>query len=630
MLTLFRKHATSWLIKVALFAIVIVFIFWGGYSYQSRKASRLARVGDVYITYADYNRAYDQLLNMYRQRFGNQLNQELLERLNVKKQALDLLIDRVLIALAAQKLGLETTAEELQREVLKYPVFQRNGRFDRDLYVRVLLRNRMTPEVFEQQLAQDLTLRKVERFVKNQAVVTDGELNAALSHEYSEIKIAYVTFDPAAFEKDVSVDEKAVRAYFEKNKERYKEPEKRRFAWVVFRAEDFLDQVSVKEDEVRAYYDDHPGEFYQEKEVRARHILFRLKQGASPEEEKKVEEKARKVLELARKGENFAKLAEKYSEGPTAKKGGDLGYFTHDRMVPAFADAAFALKPGEISDLVRTPFGFHIIKTEDVRPEKTIPFEEARKDIEKKLKMEKAKDVAYARARDFADMAFADGDVVKAAERLKLTVHHPGTWFSALDSLPSLGNAANVVKEFFSLDQGQVSNIIEIPDGYVVGQVKEVKAPQVPPFEKVKDRVAEDYRKDQAREKAREAAKAFIQAVSKSRDFQKAAKAAGLDVKETGWFSRNNPDDKLPLWGEAAEKVFLLTSKHPVSREPLMWRDKVLVCSLLDRRPPSKETIEKSKEKVKAQILQKKQEQLWQAWLAKQREETEVEILQKI
>jgi peptidyl-prolyl cis-trans isomerase D len=630
MLTVFRQHATSWLIKVALFAIVIVFIFWGGYSYQSQKAARLARVGDVFITYGDYNRAYDQLLNIYRQRFGNQLNQDLLNRLDVKKQAMDLLIDRILIAQAARKLGLETTAEELQREVLSYPVFQRDGRFDQQLYVRVLQQNRMTPEIFESQLAQDLMLRKVEAFVKRQAVVSDQEVEAVLRHAHSQIQVAYVAFDPQAFEKDVQVDEAALKEYFEKNKEKYKEPEKRQLVWVAFPLDDYTKDVTVSEEELKAYYEDHPQEFHTEKQVRARHILFRLDEDAPEDEVKKVEAEARDVLAKARKGEDFAQLAKKYSQGPSAPEGGDLGYFKKDQMIPAFADAAFALKPGEISDLVRTQFGYHIIKSEDVRPEETLPFEKARARIELQLKREKAKDIAYERARDFADAAFADGDVVQAAQRMKLSAEAPEKWFTATETLPKVGRAPEAMEEFFALSRDQISNVLEYRNGYLVGQVKGIRAPEVPPFEQLRERVLLDFKADTARREAEKAAKDFAQAAAGTNDLEKAAQEKGLSVSKSDWFSRSEPDKDLMLWGEAAEAVFQLTKEKPLTAEPVSWQGKFLVCRLLDRRDPPPEKMQEGRDMVRAQLLQTKQNQLWQAWLSKQRREADVEILQEI
>lgn len=630
MLTVFREHAGSWIIKIALFAIIVVFIFWGGYSYKSMKASRLARVGDVYVTYADYNQAYDHLLNMYRRQFGNHLNQELLERFNIKQQALDLVIDRVLITQAARALGLNAGVEDVQDEILSFPAFHVDGRFDRQRYVAVLQQNRMTPQAFEQQLAQDLTMRRVESFVKGQAVVSDAEVAADVQYRFGRVQVAYAQIDPKNFQDKVAIDDAQVSAFFEKNADRYKEPEKRVVVYVPFVLDDFLGDVSASDDEIRTYYEDHPDQFHREKQVKARHILFRLGAQASEDDVKKAEGTARSVLEKARKGEDFAALAKAYSQDGSAQAGGDLGWFTKDQMVPAFADAAFAMKAGEVSDLVRTPFGWHIIKVEDVRPEETVPLDKAKPQIELNLKREKARDVAYRKAREFADAAYADGDVAKAAERMHRAVEAPEKGFGVTDILPKVGNAPEVMKALFALGEGEVSGVLEWANGFMVGQVKKIQAPQVPPLEKVKSRVQEDLKAERAREEAEKAAKALLEEARRQGDLDKAAASAGVSVQTSGWFSRMEPDEKLRLWGDAAEAVFQLQKPGDMPQAPLSWQGAFIVCRLVGRQDPAPEVLDKERENTRARLTQMKQNQLWQAWIAQQRSLAKVEILHQL
>ncbi len=628
MLTVFREHAGSWIIKIALFAIIVVFIFWGGYSYKSMKASRLARVGDVYVTYADYKQAYDHLLDMYRRQFGNQISQELLERINLKQQALNLLIDRILITQAAHVLGLHAGPEDIQAEVLSIPAFQVDGRFDRQRYLSILQHNRLTPQAFEQQLAQDLTLRRVEAFVKGQAMVSDAEVEADLQYRFSKIQVAYAQFDPKNFLDKVIVDEAQMTAFFEKNADRYKEPEKRVLVYVPFVFDEEMVGLTVTEDEIRTYYEDHREKFHQQHQVKARHILFRVGERASEDEVKKTESAARAVLEKARKGEDFAALAKAHSQDGSAQDGGDLGWFTKDQMVPTFAEAAFALKPGEVSDLVRTSYGFHIIKVEDVRPEETVPLEKAKPQIELNLKREKARDIAYDKARAFADAAYADGDVAKAAQRLNRAVEAPEKAFAAGDLLPKLGQASEVMKGLFSLGEGDVSDVLEWTNGFVVGQVRAIHPPQVPPLEQVKSRVEQDLKMERAREEAEKAAKAFLEKARSVGTLDKVSQ--DMPVQVTKWFSRTEPDDKLRLWGEAAEAVFQLHKPGDMPQTPLSHQGTFLVCQLLGRQDPNPETLEKERESARARLTQIKQNQLWQAWLAKQRAMAKVEILHEL
>ncbi len=257
----------------------------------------------------------------------------------------------------------------MQREILEYPVFQKDGVFDQERYVFILQQNRMSPATFEGRLAQDLMLRKVEDFVRRQAVLTEDEVTEDIRFNHSEIRVAHATVRPEPIENLPSPDEAEVQAYFEQHKERYREPEKRRFAWVLFGVEDHLESVQVTDEEISLYYEDHPQEFHQDPQVRARHILFRVADTAPEDEVNEIRAKAMDVLEKAKGGEDFSQLAREHSQDPgSATRGGDLGYFTKGRMVPEFEEAAFAMEKGSYSKTpVKTQFGFHVIKLEDKR-----------------------------------------------------------------------------------------------------------------------------------------------------------------------------------------------------------------------------------------------------------------------
>jgi peptidyl-prolyl cis-trans isomerase D len=631
MLHLFRKHATSWLIKVALFAIVIVFIFWGGYSYQSRKANQLARVGDTFITFAEYDQAHDQLLEMYRRQFGDNFSPELARQLNLKQQALNLLIDRLVIAMAARELGLEATTEEVQREILEYPVFQKDGVFDQERYVFILQQNHMSPAMFEGRLAQDLMLRKVEDFVRRQAVVTEDEVTEDIRFNHSEIRLAHTTVRPEPVENLPSPGDAEVQAYFEQHKERYREPEKRRFAWVLFGVEDYLESVQVTDEEISLYYEDHPEEFHQDPQVRARHILFRVADTASEDEVNEIRAKALEVLEKAKGGEDFSQLALEHSQDPgSATRGGDLGYFTREQMIPTFGEAAFSLKPGEISDLVRTPYGFHIIKNEDMKPEKTTPLEEARPAIEARLKRNKAQDLAYEKALEFSDLASAEGDVVKAAASAAMEAAAPERWFVQGEPLPDVEASPEISRALFDLPEGGISRVLESESGYLVAQVKAVKASEIPALDAVKQRVVGDFKREKARQAAQQRAAELLKAARVAGSLEAAASEENLVIEKTDWFSRKRFDPKLLLRPNDRDEVFSLSEAHRFPEAPLAVDGGFVVCELLEARPPSEEVFAKEREATRRRLMAQKQAQLWQAWLEDRRAKANVEILQEL
>ncbi len=631
MLNVFREHARSVGIKIAFGLIIIVFVFWGGYAYKSSDENQVAKVGERYISIAEYENSYRDLVELYRRQLGDAFSSEMVEQFNLKQQAFDRLVDQIIIMKSAEEMGLSATTEEIQQKVLEFPVFVREGKFDQELYVSLLRQNRLTPEAFERQMAEQVTLEKIEDFIKRRAVVTEEELRADFDFTYGQIQLAYSQFDPKTFEPQVTMEENALQSFHQTHQERYMEPEKRKFSFVIFKTDDYKGEAQLSEDDIRSYYEDHPEKYHKEAEVKARHILFSVKEDASEEEVNKAQEEARKVLSEAKGGADFAELAKKHSQDPgSSKNGGDLGYFPRDRMVEAFSEAAFALKPSEISDLVRTPFGFHIIKVEEVRPEKTTPFEEAKAEIESSLKADKARDVANNNAIDFADMAYARKDVQKAAQEKNLKPLLPENWMARTDSLPGLSAPApEIMTKLFGLEENGISDIIETPQGFLVAQVVSIQQPKPIPFETAKDRVEKDYRVDQAKVLAQQKASELLDAAKTANSLDEAAKGKNIEVKKTGWFSRRQPDKDLRFTGEALNKVFQLQEAKPFPESPMDVANRIAVVQLLGRQTPSAD-FEKEREAISKRILAQKERLIWQAWLEEQRGKAEVKKLKDI
>jgi peptidyl-prolyl cis-trans isomerase D len=632
MLDIVRKHARSWLIKVALFLIVIVFIFWGGYSYKAQRETHLARVGDHYISIHDHDQFYRQLVEMYRQQMRDSFSEDLLRRLNLKKQALNQLIDRYIIATAAEKLGLTATAQEIQRKLFEFPVFQTEGKFDPKRYLFVLRQNRMNPENFEQQIGQDLTLQKTEAFIKRRTVVTEEEILADLRFNYTLIQVAYVFLDPRSFEAQVNVDDKSLEGFYQQNQDRYKEPEKRQLSYMLFNPDSYLPEVRVTENQIKEYYEDHGTDYHKEQEVRARHILFRVKDDASEADVAKAQAEGERVLVEAKEGKEFAGLVKKYSQDPTAgENGGDLGFFTRGRMVQEFSEAAFNLKPGEISDLVRSSYGFHIIKVEDVHPEKTTPLNEVRGEIEFKLNGERSRDIAHQKARGFADSAYAQKDINKTAQAMKLQLTGAGTWVSVGDALPEVGGVPiQGQNKLFALPEKGISDVLEVPMGFLIAQVDVVQPPQVIPFERAKDRVEKDFRTDQARILAENEASELLAQSRALKSLEAAGSQAKLEVNKSEWFSRLGPDMNLGmLQGDAESKVFRLTEDDPFSDAPLKVGNRYGVFQFMGRNLPE-ETLEKERPVITKRLQGEKQSVLWQTWLGDERKKYQIEVLKEL
>ncbi len=347
MLDFVRKHSRSWGIKGLLWLVIIVFVGWGGYLYQTRHESDIARVGDHFISSSEYTTAYENMAERVRKQFGGALSDDLMRSLNLREQALQSLIQHYLILRGAKDIGLTATNEEVRRKILEIPAFQTEGKFDAKRYEGMLRQMRMSPDIFEQQMSEDITTQKVESFIMGQAVVTEDEILADQHLNRDQIKVAYVVLDPASFEDNVTVEDSDLQTFFQNNQNRYMEPEKREIVYVLLNREEMEKEIHPGEDEINRYYEDNIARFKREKQVRARQILFRVKPDAPQAEVDKIQAQARKILDEARKGKDFAELAKKYSQDEaSAKKGGELGFFSSKQKDPSLFGCRFCLAAG--------------------------------------------------------------------------------------------------------------------------------------------------------------------------------------------------------------------------------------------------------------------------------------------
>ncbi|MFZ2445368.1 MAG: SurA N-terminal domain-containing protein [Syntrophobacteraceae bacterium] len=631
MLEFVRKHAKSWLAKVLFGLIIVVFIFWGGYTYDASRETEMAQVGDQVIGVAEYNAAYSTMIENYRRQMGSAFSEDLIRKLNLKKATMDALITQALVMRGAEALGLSATTDEVRRRILGFSMFLNEGMFEKKRYEAILREMRMTPETFERQITQDVTTRKVEAFIKNRAVVTDDEIVTDHHFYRDQVRIAYVLFDPKPLEDQVTVDEASLRTFHQNNQARYMEPERREIASVLLSFEELGKDIPASDDEVKRHYEDHLAQYKREKEVRARHILIMVKEGASEKEVEKARSEAQKVLDEAKKGKDFAELAKKYSQDTTtAKQGGDLDYFNEKAMAPEFSEAAFALKKGQIGSLVKTPYGFHIIKVEDVREARTVPLAEVKADIAKLLKTQVAQEIAFKKGREFRDLAYARKDIEKAAQEMKLGPVNT-TWIELRGEGPDSAMLTPQIKgKLFELGRGDVSDAFELPGGFIVAQLKTIQATRPMPFEQVKEKVTKDYRTEQSRVLARNKAADLLKAAKEKNSLATAAKQFNLSARQSESFSRQEPDKDLKLLrGENLNKVFDLKESSPFPESPLDLGNRIVVCQLLGMTPAGAPTQE-DVAAISKRILQLKQAAVWQAWQSDLRKNTKIEIFKEL
>ncbi len=624
MLNVMRKHAGSWMIKVILFAIVIVFSFWGVGSFKSRQATKVATVNGEIINIAEYQRAYNNIIEQYRQRFGSSLNDGMIEMLQLKKQAVDQLVNRAILLQEAEKQGLDVSDTEIADNIMQVPAFQTNGVFNNRRYVQILSQYHLTPEEFEAEQKNVLLGQKLTRVVVGAAKVSEAEAREWYDWQNTSVNVSYVLFDPNGYT-DITPSEEQITDYFEKNKDTYKTDPMVKVRYVVFDPEDFTDQVTAEEDEISDYYDSHQEEFTTQKTVEARHVLIKVDPDADEETDQAAKAKAEEIAKLAKSGEDFAELAKTRSEGPSKDSGGYLGKFTKSQMVKPFAEKAFSMAPEEISDPVKTRFGWHVIKVESVEEAATKTLEQSRETIAKTIKGKKSKTLAYDKAEQFYDGTFEKDDLIKNAKLFNRPLMEAGP-FNRQGPKEVSRDKAKFANTAFNLKVDETSDIQDINGRYYIIQPTETIAAEIPPLEEVKGKVTRDLTKQLQTEKAGQDAEAMAADLKADRPFDEAASEHGMPVKQTGLFKRDGSIPEIGSDTAVSQAAFNLTETDSPVSQAVKGKKGYYLLHLIERTPPTEDGYEKEKERIQSMLLTQKQNTVMRDWMAMQKAKSQIDI----
>ena len=626
LLGIMRKHAKSWLIKCLIGIIAVVFIFYFGYSFTAEQGLKIAFVNGELISSMEYEKAYHDLLEALQRQYKAAWNDNLIKVFDLKNRALNNLINRKLISQEAKKLGLDVTEIETQKAIMDYPPFKINGQFDNRLYRSILSRNHMKTEDFEADMGQNLLEKKLKQFLFAFIEVTDQEVLDYYTYSNEKIKISFVQFKPDKFKESIKPDQISLEKFFDKRKEKYRVPEKIKLTYLEIDPETFKEQVKTGDKEIKDYYEYNIDIFLQPKQVKVRHILFKLAQDATEAEEKKVKERAKTVLKKARQSEDFSALAREYSEGPTKSEGGDLGYFSAGKMVKPFEDAAFKLKKGEISDLVRTPFGYHIIRVEDIKEAGTKTLDDVRDQIVDILFVNASAELAHEKGLSLIDQMPYDTDLGEYAAEHELKVKHTN-YISQDETIPGIGENKKLYKSLFSLEKNETSELIELKGKFYIFQVSDKKASHLPEFKEVVDKVKKDFIPYLMAKEARAAAESYLAELQKGESWEKLAKSKHLELEKSNFFSRQEPISKIGYDPVLYELAFNL-GKNKRYPDTIFENDKgAFVIRWEASKGIDEEKYQKEREKFRFSLMQAKHERLFGEWLENLKKNAKIEIV---
>ena len=627
MLSVLRRQAQSPFIQATVVIIALVFIFWGVGSSRRGGANIVATVNDEAISLQEYQQAYDRSLSQFREQFGGTIPKGLLESLDIKSQVLKQLIQRRLLQQAGEEMGVRVSNAEVMQAIQEMEAFRTEGKFDLDQYNTLLSASRTTPEIFESSMRSDLLSKKVLERLNEFAKVPQAELEQRFGYENEKIRLEYVSFAADDFKEKVEVDDEGLSAYYDENKEKYKTDTQIKLDYLSFSVEDEAEQVETSPEEMRNYYEQNIKRFTTPEKRSARHILFQVDESAPEEVVSKKREQAQKVLEMARAGADFAELAKQYSEGPSAPQGGNLGSFGRGQMVKPFEDAVFSLTEGDISGIVRTRFGFHIIKLEKIIPQKVKTFEEARKQIAFNLKREKAASLAFDKANKAYEDIILAGSLDKFAEESEVKVHE--TDFFSRQSTPSADASEQSIlsdptflNAAFALKKGELSSLVDLGRAYAIIYAKDIKEPEISPLEEVGEQVRNDYIAEEAEGLARKAAEDFLAAVADSKEegtsWEKEVEKRGLIPEETDLLSRHDLEESgsMKLPAAVIEKGFGLSNEKPYPEQIEADGNTFYVFRFKEKQEPQPQLFAEEQEEFKARLLDEKRRNLLTAWFA--------------
>jgi len=401
MLQQIRDKISGWFAWVFLGAIAVVFIFWG-IRFESGPMAAAAKVNGESIPLEQVRRAWQQRQTELQQATRDELPAALVKA--EQTRLLNDFIDREVLIQHATEMGYRVSDLDIARAIEAIPELQVDGKFSRDRYSALLAAQGRSEAQFEQDFRRDIQVAQLRNGIAISSFATPRELGRRLALEGETRDIDYFTIAAAPFAAQVAVSPGDVQAYYDANKTSFVTPETVSLQYVAIKAADVAATVEVTDEALHEYYDQVAPERYQDPERRrARHIL--IEAGADDAAARK---KAEEVLAKAKAGEDFGKLASEYSDDPGSRAaGGELGWATRQSFVQPFADALFAMQVGEISDPVKTQFGYHVIQLEEVQPARQRSFDEVRAELEAEYRSEQAQSQFYEKSQSLADDAFA-------------------------------------------------------------------------------------------------------------------------------------------------------------------------------------------------------------------------------
>jgi peptidyl-prolyl cis-trans isomerase D len=617
MLNAMRKHAYSWGIRILLFLIVGVFAFWGVGTGLFNTVKPVATVDGQKILADEVARRADLMRRQFQNMYGPQAV-ELLKHLNVQEQALEAIVNDRLGLAEARRLGLRVSNEDLRKAIESQRVFQVGGVFDVQTYQALLDQNNLTPSDFEELTRTQLTTSLLRNMVAQAVVLSDAQARQIYDQRNERVAVAYVEVPSTEFIPQIHPTQQQLDAFYKENGEMFREPERIMVNYILYDPMTLGEKINPTDKEIADFYNRNLKTLFTYPErVRARHILIAVSPDAPKTKRDEARAKAEQVLAQLNKGADFTKLAAQNSDDPgTRDRGGDLGFFERGQMIKPFEDAAFSLKPGQLSAVVATRYGFHIIKVDEVKPAHTDTLAQARLRVIDLIREHAGKTAAIDAQR--ADLTAAlDGAKLKdlAAKHGLQMVTTP--MFAQGEAIPGLERNPEFVSAAFKLGKGEVTAVSSPDNPLFLIQLVDRAPSHIPPLGKITDRVRDELVRRDAETKARDRANDLMKQIKNAADFNKVAEINRLTVHKTDPFDRSS--NTVPTIGDFPEVAQAAGSVSPIPGvipRVMVQGGNYYIVEVISRQPPSAQEFSKAAADFKTQQLESMRTEAWDNFLA--------------
>jgi peptidyl-prolyl cis-trans isomerase D len=621
MLDRMRRHK-NWL-KWSLAIVVVAFIALYIPSFMRNErldgASNYGVVATVEgreITVGRFRRVYQQQMQAYRNAYSG-MDERMLKQLGIDQRIIQQLIEEEAALAEAKRQNISASDAEVRARILAIPAFQENGRFIGTERYRQMLQMQnppINPSEFEEEVRRSVILEKFQGALTDWITVSEDDVTAEFNRRNEKVKLAVVSFPAEKFKESVAVTDAEIASHFEANKETYRIPEKRKIKYALVNLQDIRQRINVSAQDIQRYYEDNKQQYSTPEQVRASHILLKTE----GKDDAAVRKQAEELLAKIKGGADFAALATKFSQDEgSAAKGGDLDLFGRGAMVKEFDDVAFSLKPGETSDLVKTQFGYHIIRVTEKQPAHTRSLEETRAQIEDTLKSERAQKEADRISTELAGKLTKPEDLETVAKAQGLTVSETG-FFGRDEPILGIGMAPAINTRAFEMKPGEVSEAIRSQNGPVFITVTGTQESRLPTLEEVKARVRDDVQRTKAVEAARQKANAVAPQLKNAADFNAAAKSAGVEVKTSDLIVRGAALPDIGVSAAVDAAAFALP-QGGVS-EPIVTDNGAAIVKVLERQTPSADELKAGREAIRTELINQHKQRFYASYMSKARE----------